>query len=397
MMFGAAAQPAPKPPPTKAEPAAAPSPRPPVAAEAPPPAPISEPPPPGGGRTTQLFGQPPPIGRPDAAPPPLFGAPPAPIAAAAPPALFAEPPVGASPEPIEAQHAAASEAAPAAEPAAADGPPRALLVGVAAAIALVVVAGGIAFIAKTWLHRAPPAAAVEALSEARDFAAKDTMTSLVQAESRARAAAELAPKGYAAALAQLAIIRVAQVDAFYDESLLAGERARSEMDDRKRALAEVLASDLQERGKARLKLAFEAAAAANRLDAKSAEVALALADYYRASRSHTNLARELKRAETLGAPPARLAFVQGADLLADDNPGAAVDKLKVAASASPQGARERFRLAMALVSAQKQSEAFRELQEILRLSPEHERAKAMMEALAAGAPAGAGKQGQGEK
>src|SRR5205085_1954484 len=73
-----------------------------------------------------------------------------------------------------------------AEPAAPRGPPRALLVGVAAALAFVLVAAGVAVVAKKWLHRAPPAAAVKALAQAQDLAAKDTMTSLVQGESSRR-------------------------------------------------------------------------------------------------------------------------------------------------------------------------------------------------------------------
>jgi hypothetical protein len=274
------------------------------------------------------------------------------------------------------------------------GPPRALLSWIAAAGAALALAAGVALVVKMFLHRAPPPAAVEALAQARDLAAKDTTASLAQAEARAQQAAGLVRRGYPDALATLAVIRVAQVDALYDQAFLAGERARREIDDRKRALAEVLASDLQEKGRSQLKLAFEAAAAANRLDPKSAEVALALADYYRASRSRTNLSRELKRAESLGAPAARLAFIEGSDLLADENAAAAVEKLKVAAAAFPQGARERFRLATALVSAQKQPEAMRELQETLRASPEHERARAWIEALAA---AGAAKQGQGDR
>ena len=84
------------------------------------------------------------------------------------------------------------------------------------------------------------------------------------------------------------------------------------------------------------------------MDPKSADVALALADYYRAARSRVNESRELKRAALLKADDARIAFVQGGEFLAQDE-GAprALEKLRAALAGSPQSARIRFRIAMA--------------------------------------------------
>src|SRR5207237_1285629 len=82
-------------------------------------------------------------------------------------------------------------------------------------------------------------------------------------------------------------------------------------DDKSKGEAEAKAAALQDAAKARLKTAFESAAAGNKMDPKSADVALALADYYRAARSRVNESRELKRAALLKADDARIAFVQG--------------------------------------------------------------------------------------
>jgi len=75
--------------------------------------------------------------------------------------------------------------------------------------------------------------------------------------------------------------------------------------------------------------------------------------------------------------------VQGADLLGqEDGSPQAVEKLEAAVKGAPDSARLRFRLSMAYVKAQRTSDAQNALQETLRLSPAHERAKLALEALA---------------
>jgi hypothetical protein len=247
----------------------------------------------------------------------------------------------------------------------------------------VLVAAGVILAFKKLARRPPPRAAVEALEEARSAAARDTLASLGEAEALAKAAVAAAPSGYPAALTGLAEIEVAWADALNDQAHLWSERGQRETDERKRGEAESRASDLPDKAKSRLKLAFEAAVAANRLDPKSADVALALSDYYRAARSRTNMARELKRAAALGAQEPQLAFVQGKDLAAqEDGAQNAIEKLEASAAAYPRSARHRFRLAMAYLAAQKPADALRGLEETLRLSPGHERARMAMEALA---------------
>ena len=264
------------------------------------------------------------------------------------------------------------------------GPPRNLVVGVA--IALVGLAVMFVVFGFWRQHRPPPPAAVEALNRAKAVADKDSLAALAEAESQATAAIEAAPRGYPAAYAELAMIDVAWADALDDEAYFSTERAERAGragDDRTRLDADGKASAFQDQAKGRLRPAFEAAVAGNRLDPKSPDAALALADYYRAARSRTNMNLELKRAANLGADPASIAFVQGADLLGqEDGFPQAVEKLEAAVKGAPDSARLRFRLSMAYVKAQRTSDAQNALQETLRLSPAHERAKLALEALA---------------
>ncbi|MFL5311026.1 MAG: tetratricopeptide repeat protein [Myxococcales bacterium] len=287
---------------------------------------------------------------------------------------------------------AESEGEPPRQAPSAHGPPRALVIGVAAALALVLVLAGVVLAVKRLGHRAPPQAAVDALADARAAADKDTLTSLAEAEGLANAALQAAPKAhFPQAHAQLAEVEIAWADALNDQSWYWGERANRALaqgDDKLKGEAEAKAAALQDAAKARLKTAFEAAAAGNKMDAKSPDVALALADYYRAARSRVNLSRELKRAALLKADDARIAFVQGAEFLAQDE-GAprALEKLRAALAGSPQSARIRFRMAMAQLAMRQDAEAKKELLETLRLSPQHERAKLAMELLAPAAAA----------
>jgi predicted Zn finger-like uncharacterized protein len=274
------------------------------------------------------------------------------------------------------------------------GPPRALVIAVAAALATVLLLAGVVFAVKKLGHRSPPLAALEVLADARAAAEKDTLASLAEAEAQANAAIQVAatsrfPQGYA----ELAEIEIAWADALEDQAWYWGEKANRALaagDDKKKAEAEARAIALQDAAKARLKTAFEAAAAGNKMDPKSAEVALALADYYRAAHSRVNLNRELKRAGLLKANDARIAFVQGKDLAAqDDATPRAVEKLRAALAASPRDARIRFRIAQTYLAAHQDAEAKKELLATLEVSPQHERARMAMELLAPAAPAGA--------
>ena len=264
------------------------------------------------------------------------------------------------------------------------GPPRALVIGVV--IALVGLGVMVAVFGYWNKHRPPPLAAVEALSRARIAADKDALIALADAESQATAAIEAAPRGYPAAYAELAEIEVAWADALDDEAQFSSdraERAGRAGDDRTKLEADGRASAFQDQAKGRLRQAFEAAVAGNRLDPRSADAALALADYYRAASSRTNMGLELKRAASLGADPSLIAFVQGADLLGqEDGAPQAVDRLEAAVKGAPTSARLRFRLSMAYWKAQRTAEAQTALQETLRLSPAHERAKLALETLA---------------
>jgi tetratricopeptide (TPR) repeat protein len=293
-----------------------------------------------------------------------------------------EEPAEAAAQPDSAEQAPASH-----------GPPRALVIGVAAALGLVVVLGGVVLAVKKLGHRSPPQAAVEALADARAAAEKDTLASLADAEGQTNAALQAAPKAhFPQAWAQLAEVQIAWSDALNDQAWYWSEqasRALASGNDKKKADAEANAAALQDAAKARLKTAFDAAVAGNKMDPKSPEVALALADYYRAARSRLNQNRELKRAALLKADDARIAFVQGAELLAQDEGGArALEKLKTALAGSPRSARIRFRMAMAYFSMRQEAEARKELLATLDLSPQHERARMAMELLGpAGGPA----------
>ena len=297
----------------------------------------------------------------------------------------------AASEESEAAGSESAEGEQAEQAPAAHGPPRALVIGVGAAVALVLALAGVVLAVKTLGHRAPPQVAVEALADARAAAEKDTLASLAEAEGLANAALQAAPKAhFPQAHAQLAEVEIAWADALNDQAWYWSERAiraLTQGDDKTKAEAEAKGAALQDAAKARLKTGFEAAAAGNKMDPKSAEVALALADYYRAARSRVNLSRELKRAALLKADDARIAFVQGMEFLAQEE-GAprALEKLRAALAGSPQSARIRFRIAMAQLAMHQDAEARKELLETLRLSPQHDRANLAMELLA---PAGA--------
>ena len=371
--------------------------------------PKPKPDPSAGASATILFGAPPPLARPEAPPPPPPTRSPAALEHLPSSAdeTLAGPVAGEIPEETAAQEEAAGAAAqteaseegvapdeaevagapePAEQAPAWHGPPRALVIAVAGALGLVLLLGGVVLAVKKLGHRAPPQAALDALADASAAADKDTLASLADAEAQTNAALQLSPKApFPQAWAQLAEIQIAWSDALNDQAWYWSEqasRAYGAGDDKKKVESEAKATALQDAAKARLKTAFEAAATGNKLDPKTPDVALALADYYRAARSRLNLSRELKRAALLKADESRIAFVQGAELLAQDEGGAkALEKLKVALAGSPRSARIRFRMAMAYLSMRQDAEAKKELLATLELSPSHERARMAMELL----------------
>src|SRR5229473_1644487 len=147
-------------------------------------------------------------------------------------------------------------AAPAEQAPAWHGPPRALVIGVAAALGLVLVLGGVVLAVKTLGHRAPPQAAMDALANGHAAAEKDTLASLADAEAQTNAALQAAPKAhFPQAWAQLAEVQIAWSDALNDQAWYWGEqanRAYGSGDDKKKAESEAKAAALQDSAKARL-------------------------------------------------------------------------------------------------------------------------------------------------
>jgi Tfp pilus assembly protein PilF len=268
-------------------------------------------------------------------------------------------------------------------------PPKGLLIGVAAGLAMIVLIGGGLVLWKKMGKHGPPPAAMETLATATSAADKDTMASLADAESKAKDALDVAgPKShFPQAVATLARIEIQWSDALNDQASYwtdKGQKAAEAGNDAKKTEAESKAAELQNQAKARLKIAFDTVAPAIKADPKSAELELALADYYRAQRSNSSLNRELKKAQALQVEEPRIALVQGL-AAAQDEEGAekAIPKLKTALNANANSARIRFRLAMAYLAAKDNDNAMKELKETLRISPQHERAKMAMEQLAA--------------
>ncbi len=265
-------------------------------------------------------------------------------------------------------------------------PPKGLLIGVAAGLAALLVAGGALVAAKKLGKHAPPPAAVEALSAAQADADKDTLSSLSTAESKAKDALEVAgPKAYfPQATAALAVIEIQWADALNDQATFVSAKGAEG--------SEAKAAELQAQAKAKLKAAFDALSPAIKADheesflfrllrpgPKSPDLQLALADYYRAQHSGS-MNKALKVAQALKADDAKVSLVQGMALAQDDE-GAerAIPKLKAALAGNPQSARLHFRLALAYQAMKDDANATAELKETLRLSPQHERAKLFRE------------------
>ena len=255
-------------------------------------------------------------------------------------------------------------------------PPKGLLIGMLGGIVVLALAGGALVAVKKLGKHPPPPAAVETLGSAQTEADKDTLASIASAEGKARDAIDVAGKSYfPEANATLARIEVQWADAFNDQAALVAAKGADG--------SEAKAAELQAQAKAKLKAAFEALSPALKADPKSPDLQVSLADYYRAQRSNSNMNKALKSAQALKADDARVSLVQGM-AMAQEEDGAekAIPKLKAALAASPNSARVHFRLALAYQAMKDDANASAELKQVLNLSPQHERAKLLMETTA---------------
>ena len=260
---------------------------------------------------------------------------------------------------------------PAREPGTFDrAPPRALLIGVAAGLVLLLAAGGGLIAYRKLGRRAPPAAAVETLSVAQADAEKDSLASIASAEAKARDALEVAgPRArFPEAIAALALIEIQWADALTDQATRIADR---NADDPR-------AAQLQSQAKAKVKAAFDLLSPAAKTNAGSPDIQLGFADYYRAKRLPSSMSRYLK--DVKDDPRAML--IEGLALLQeDDGAEKALPKLKAALVASPRSARIHYRIALAHLALKDEASARAEMKETLRLSPQHERAQALLEQL----------------
>ena len=292
-------------------------------------------------------------------------------------------PAGALPEdPGEGEAAADEEPLP--EPGTFDkAPPRGLLIGVAAGLALLLLLGGGLVAYRKLARRPPPPAAVETLTSAQADADKDTLASLATAETKAKDALDVAgPRArFPEATATLARVQLQWADALSDQ---AGRLSDKNADDPR-------VGQLQSDAKAKVKSAFELLSRATKGSEASQDVQLAFADYYRVKRLPSSMNRYLK--EVRDEP--RKALVEGLALLQEDDGAAnAIPRLKAALAANPQSARIHYRLAMAYLTTRDEASARAELKETLRLSPQHERALLALEQLGPGSEQKPSKEGR---
>jgi hypothetical protein len=252
-------------------------------------------------------------------------------------------------------------------------PPKALLIGVAAGLAALLIGGSALVAVKKLGKHAPPPAALETLSAAQADADKDTLASLFAAEGKAKDALEVAgPRSYfPQATAALAVIEIQWADALNDQANFVTAKGEGGSDAK--------AADLQAQAKARLKAAFDALSPAIKANPKSPDLQIALADYYRAQHSGS-MRKALKVAQALKADDAKVSQVEGMALAQDDESAErAIPKLRAALAGNPQSARLHFRLALAYQAMKDDANVSSELKETLKLSPQHERAKLFKE------------------
>jgi len=289
-------------------------------------------------------------------------------------------PSEAPPEPPQAaaEQNAAEPEQPAREPGTFDkAPPRGLIIGVAAGLVLLLLIGA-GLVAYRKLSRPPPAAAaVEALAAAQADADKDSLASIASAESKARDAVEVAgPRArFPQATALLARVQIQWADALEDQASQLADKGGDEG----------RVAQLQAQAKAKLKSAFELLSPALKASKDSPDLQLAVADYYRAQRLPSSMNRYLAGVKD----DPRASLIQGMAAAQDEEGAArAVPLLKAALSTSPQSARIQYRLALAYLAGKDEASARAALNEALRLSPQHERARATLAQL--GPPGTAG-------
>ena len=207
------------------------------------------------------------------------------------------------------------------------------------------------------------------------------------------AAIEAAPKSpFGEAHAVKAEIEIAWSEALTEESALLEDKAQRADDDKVKTEATAASEKAKADAKVHLKAALEATQAGYKADPKSPELTLALANYYRVTKSNSNFNKQLKKAAELKADEGKVALVEGLKLLGDDD-GAekALPKLKTALAAYAGSARVEYRVAKAYLALKNDAEALKALQETLKLSGSHERAQAALAELqAAQPPAGGG-------
>ena len=329
-----------------------------------------------GKRSTLVFGPSQPQARsaPAAAPMPIAAAVPTPVPTPEPPEhtttpdLIAAGAFAAQAAPPAEQHEIADEEA-SPEPGTFDrAPPRGLIIGVAAGLALLLVVGAGLVAYRRLAPRAPPPAATETLASAEADAEKDSLASIASAETKARDALEVAGLRvrFPQATATLARIEIQWADALNDQASRIGEKNAEDP----------RVAQLQTQAKARVKSAFDLLSPAVKANADSQDLQLAFADYYRARRLPSSMNRYLKDVKD----ESRAALIQGLALAQeDDGAEKAVPKLKAALAANPQSARIHYRLAVVHHALKDETSARAELKEALRLSPKHERAQALLE------------------
>ena len=268
------------------------------------------------------------------------------------------------------------------------GPPKKVIIGVVAGVAaLLLLLVGVVVVKKMG-PKPPPEAAVQALDEGRKLLEKDSVAVFPGALETTLAAIAAAPKSpFGEAHGVHAEIELAWSDALTDLASQLEDKAQKADDDKKKADLTAASEKAKVDAKAHLKAALEATQLGYKADPKSPDVAVALANYYRATRSNSNLTKQLKKATELKADEGKLALVEGLRLLAeDDGAEKALPKLKAALAAAPGSARIQYRIAQALTAMKNDAEALKALAETLKLSPSHERAKGALEALQANSP-----------
>ena len=230
------------------------------------------------------------------------------------------------------------------------------VVPVAIAAALVVVILIALFAMKRFGKQLPTPDAVEQMAQAHAAALKDTPADYAVAEGQAKGALQLNERAFfPIGWAELAEIEVGWADALRESNGSASEV------------------------KGRLNAALNAINAGLKQDAQNADLMIAQADYYRSTGS-PSYSKAIKRAQSLAASDARVAFVQGMAAAAeDDGAEKALPFLKPAAAALGSSARVHYRYALALAAAKQDEAAAAELAAALKISPAHERAKKLLD------------------